>query len=85
VLIWTLVCLTLTIRFGWYIPTHGDLTNFADPDQFIPASMEMSERVALARMIAAFDRHLPGSGDGGRRTVPQRQSSECRRRGINPI
>ena len=36
------------IRFGWYIPTHGDLTNFADPEQFIPASMEMFERALVA-------------------------------------
>ena len=43
------------IRFGWYIPTHGDLTNFADPDQFIPASMEMFERVALAAEAAGFE------------------------------
>ena len=43
------------IRFGWYIPTHGDLTNFADPDQFIPASMEMFERVALAAELAGFE------------------------------
>ena len=43
------------IRFGWYIPTHGDLTNFADPDQFIPASMDMFERVALAAEDAGFE------------------------------
>ena len=44
-----------SVRFGWYIPTHGDLTNFADPDQFIPASMEMFERVALAAEAAGFE------------------------------
>ncbi len=43
------------IRFGWYIPTHGDLTNFADPEQFIPASMEMFDRVALAAEAAGFE------------------------------
>ena len=43
------------IGFGWYIPTHGDLTNFADPDQFIPASMEMFDRVALAAEAAGFE------------------------------
>ena len=43
------------IRFGWYIPTHGDLTNFADPEEFIPASMEMFDRVALAAEAAGFE------------------------------
>ncbi len=43
------------IRFGWYIPTHGDLTNFADPHEFIPASMEMFDRVALAAEAAGFE------------------------------
>ncbi len=43
------------VRFGWYIPTHGDLTNFADPDEFIPASMEMFDRVSLAAEAAGFE------------------------------
>jgi len=43
------------IRFGWYIPTHGDLSSFGEPREEWPPSMEMFERVALAAESAGFE------------------------------
>ena len=43
------------IRFGWYIPTHGDLSSFGEPREEWPPSMEMFERVALAAEAAGFE------------------------------
>lgn len=43
------------IRFGWYIPTHGDLNRFGEPREIYPASMEMFDRVAHAAEDAGFE------------------------------
>ncbi len=43
------------LRFGWYIPTHGDGTTFGDPATEIPPSMEMFMRVAEAVEAAGFE------------------------------
>ncbi len=44
-----------TLRFGWYIPTHGDGTTVGDPATFIPPDMELFMRVARAAENAGFE------------------------------
>jgi alkanesulfonate monooxygenase len=43
------------LRFGWYIPTHGDGTTVGDPDTFIPPGMNLFLRVARAAESAGFE------------------------------
>ncbi len=43
------------LRFGWYIPTHGDSTTVGDPATFIPPDMELFMRVARAAEAAGFE------------------------------
>jgi alkanesulfonate monooxygenase len=40
------------VRFGWYIPTHGDGLG---PGSFVPPSMDLFLRVALAAERAGFE------------------------------
>jgi alkanesulfonate monooxygenase len=43
------------LRFGWYIPTHGDATVVGDPAAFIPPDMDLFLKVALAAEKAGFE------------------------------
>jgi alkanesulfonate monooxygenase len=43
------------LRFGWYIPTHGDGRTVGDPATFIPPDMDLFMRVALAAERAGFE------------------------------
>lgn len=43
------------LRFGWYIPTHGDSTTVGDPATFIPPDMDLFMRVARAAEDAGFE------------------------------
>ncbi len=43
------------LRFGWYIPTHGDSTTVGDPATFIPPDMDLFMRVARAAEAAGFE------------------------------
>ncbi|MGI8927183.1 MAG: LLM class flavin-dependent oxidoreductase [Tepidiformaceae bacterium] len=43
------------LRFGWYIPTHGDGRTVADPATFIPPDMDLFMRVAHAAEDAGFE------------------------------
>jgi alkanesulfonate monooxygenase len=43
------------LKMGWFIPTNGDTSSFADPAKNIPSSMEHFEKVALAAENAGFD------------------------------
>jgi alkanesulfonate monooxygenase len=41
------------LEFGWYLPTNGDTTSYANPVE-VPQSFEMLERVTLAAENAGF-------------------------------
>lgn len=41
------------LEFGWYLPTNGDTTTYANPVE-VPQSFEMLERVTLAAENAGF-------------------------------
>lgn len=43
------------LSMGWFCPTLGDTSAFADPAQSIPQSLEHFERVSLAAEAAGFD------------------------------
>ncbi|HSV60749.1 MAG TPA: LLM class flavin-dependent oxidoreductase [Variovorax sp.] len=43
------------LSMGWFCPTMGDTSAFADPSQSIPQSLEHFERVSLAAEAAGFD------------------------------
>ena len=43
------------LRFGWYIPTHGDGATVGDPATFIPPTPELFLRVAKAAEAAGFE------------------------------
>lgn len=42
------------ITFGWYLPTHGDTTAFADPSKRIPAGPELFDDVVEAVDTGGF-------------------------------
>ena len=46
---------TARLSMGWFCPTFGDTSAFADPAQSIPQSLEHFERVSLAAEAAGFD------------------------------
>jgi alkanesulfonate monooxygenase len=43
------------LRFGWYIPTHGDSYTVGDPKTLIPPSKESFMRVAYTAESAGFE------------------------------
>ena len=43
------------LRFGWYIPTHGDGTTVGDPATFIPPDTKLFVRVAKAAEAAGME------------------------------
>lgn len=43
------------IRFGWFIPTAGDTSNFGDPAANIPPSLDHFTKIALAAENAGFE------------------------------
>ena len=43
-----------SLEFGWFLPTNGDTTTFADPTQ-IPQSMELFDRVARSAEQAGME------------------------------
>jgi alkanesulfonate monooxygenase len=43
------------LEFGWFLPTSGDTTAYADRDASVPASMTMFDRVATAAEKAGFE------------------------------
>ena len=47
--------MSVPLRFGWYIPTHGDGTTVGDPATFIPPDMDLFMKVAHAAEDAGFE------------------------------
>ncbi len=43
------------IRFGWFIPTAGDTSDFGDPAANIPPSLDHFTKIALAAENAGFE------------------------------
>ncbi len=43
------------LEFGWFLPTAGDTTAYADRDAEVPPSLEMFDRVVAAAEAAGFE------------------------------
>ncbi len=46
------------LEFGWYLPSNGDTTCYADPDCAVPPSMELFDRIISAAEAAGFEYFL---------------------------
>ena len=43
------------LEFGWFLPTSGDTTAYADRDADVPPSLEMFDRIVAAAEAAGFE------------------------------
>ena len=43
------------LEFGWYLPTSGDTTSYADGPNVVPAGTPMFDRVIAAAEAAGFE------------------------------
>ena len=43
------------LEFGWFLPTAGDTTAYADRDADVPPSLEMFDRIVAAAEAAGFE------------------------------